>query len=74
MTRPTVKLDVYGKRFLVERDGEQWCMYLLGADGKRLPFPVAIPDNLHENELAQYFDDLLHEASTPQKLNVVRLT
>ena len=73
MTKPSVVLDVFGKRFLVERDGEQWRTYLLGTDGKRSPFPVAIPSNLTESELAQYFDDLYHEASTPKRPNVARL-
>ena len=68
-----VRLDVFGTRLLVERVAGQWRTYLLGSEGKRSPFAVAIPDNLAEGELAQYFDDLFHEASTPRHPNVVRL-
>jgi hypothetical protein len=68
-----VKLDVFGQRYLVERVDGQWHAYALGSDGKRSPFHVAIPSALGENELAQYFDDLYHEASTPRHPNVIRL-
>lgn len=73
MNSPSVKLDVFGTRFLVERVDGQWRTLLLGLDGKRSPFPVAIPDSLSESELAQYFDDLYHELSTPKRPHVVRL-
>jgi len=73
MPTPSVKLDVFGKRYLVERVDGEWRAYSLGSDGKRSPFDVAIPSTLGENELAQYFDDLYHEASTPRHPNVIRL-
>lgn len=69
----SVTLDVFGKRYLVERVGSEWRAYSLESDGKRLPFHVAIPSSLGENELAQYFDDLYHEAATQKRPNVVRL-
>lgn len=69
----TVKLDVFGNRYLVERVGSEWRAYSLGADGKRSPAHIAIPGTLGEDELAQYFDDLFHEAATPRRPNVVRL-
>jgi len=72
MTAP-VKLDVFGRRYIVERLDGEWRTYSAGADGKRSPFHVAIPHSLDESELAQYFDDLYHEVSTPQKPNVIRL-
>jgi hypothetical protein len=73
MTAPGVRLDVFGKRFFIERVDGKWRTFLIGSDGKRSPFPVAIPDALVESELAQYFDDLYHESSTPGRPNVVRL-
>jgi hypothetical protein len=72
MTSP-VKLDVFGRRYLVERVDGEWRAYSVGSDGKRSPAHVAIPSTLEEGELAQYFDDLYHESSTPQRPNVVRL-
>jgi len=68
-----VKLDVFGQRVHVERLDGEWRAYSLGSDGKRSPFHVAIPRTLGESELAQYFDDLYHEASTPKRPNVIRL-
>jgi hypothetical protein len=68
-----VKLDVFGRHMLVERAGDTWRTYLLGADGKRSPVDIAIPARVTESELAQYFDDLYHEAATSRHPVVVRL-
>jgi hypothetical protein len=68
-----VKLDVFGKRMLVERADGAWHAYLLGTDGKRSRVDVAVPASLAEDELVQYFDDLYHEAATPRRPAVVRL-
>jgi len=71
----SVKLDVFGKYMLVERSEGMWRTYLLGADGKRsLVLDVVVPESLAEDELAQYFDDLYHEAATPRRPVVVRLS
>ena len=69
-----VTLDAFGKRMLVEWLEGSWRTYLLGADGKRSLVNVAIPESVTEGELAQYFDDLYHEAATPQRPAVVRLS
>ena len=69
----SVRLDVFGKCLLVERSEGTWRTYLLGAEGKRSPVNVAIPESVTEAELAQYFDDLYHESATPQRPTVVRL-
>jgi len=69
-----VTLDVFGKRMVVEWLEGSWRTYLLGADGKRSLVNVAIPESVTEGELAQYFDDLYHEAATPQRPAVVRLS
>lgn len=69
----TVKLDVFGKRMLVERVEGHWRTHQLGADGKRSPVDIAVPASLTEDELVQFFDDVFHEAATPQRPAVVRL-
>ena len=69
----SVKLDVFGKRMLIERSESGWRTYLLGAEGKRSPVNIAIPASVTEDELVQYFDDLYHEAATPRRPAVVRL-
>jgi len=73
MNSHLVKLDVFGRPFLVERVGDAWHAYEVGADGKRSPVHVGIPAALPESELAQYFDDVYHEAATPARPTVVRL-
>lgn len=69
----SVKLDVFGKRMLVERDEGAWRTYLLGSDGKRSLVDIAVPETISEAELVQYFDDIYHEAATLQRPVVVRL-
>ena len=69
----SVKLDVFGKRMLVEWSEGAWRTYLLGAEGKRSPVNVAIPESVTESEVVQYFDDLYHEGATPERPAVVRL-
>jgi hypothetical protein len=59
---------------IVERVEGSWRTHSIGADGKRLPVHIAIPESLAEAELAQYFDDIYHEAATPQHAAVVRLS
>jgi hypothetical protein len=69
-----VMLDVFGKRMLVEREDGAWRTYLLGADGKRSLVNIAIPESIPEAELVEYFDDIYHEAATPQRPAVIRLS
>ena len=69
----SVKLDVFGKRMLVERVEGAWRTYLLASDGKRSLVRISIPETISESELVQYFDDIYHEAATPQRPAVVRL-
>jgi len=69
-----VMLDVFGKRMLVEWEDGNWRTYLIGSDGKRSLVDIAIPESVQEAELVQYFDDIYHEAATPQRPAVVRLS
>ena len=61
----SVKLDVFGKRMLVERNDGGWRTYLLGPEGKRPLVNIRVPAEMSEAEIVQYFDDLYHEAATP---------
>jgi hypothetical protein len=70
----SVKLDVFGKHMLIERAEGTWRTYLLGTDGKRSLVNISIPATIAEDELVQYFDDLYHEAATPRRPAVVRLS
>ena len=68
-----IKFDVFGTVMAVERRGAAWRVFIIGSDGKQSPANVAIPDFLDEAELAQYLDDLFHEAARPRHPAVVRL-
>ncbi len=70
----SVTLDVFGKRMLVVWEEERWRTYLLSSDGKRSLVNIPIPESMPEAELVQYFDDIYHEAATPQRPAVVRLS
>lgn len=70
----SVKLDVFGKRMVVERIEGAWRTWLVGPDGKSSPVDVVVPASVSEDELAQYFDDLYHENATPRHPVVLRLT
>ena len=72
MEASSITLDVFGRRVLVERDGDAWRAYRLG-DGKRTPFGVYIPASLTIDEIVQYLDDLYHEEATAKRPAVVRI-
>ena len=60
-----MKFDVYGN-FQVEvlRLADRWVAYELGV-GTRVPLGIAIPPALDASEIAQYLDDIFHEAGGP---------
>lgn len=67
------RFNVFGRLFLVRREGDRWQAYALGADGKRAPAGFVVPDFIEEAELAQYLFDLFHESATPGNGDVRRL-
>lgn len=68
-----IKFDVFGTLMAVERHAEGWRVFVLGSDGKRSPADVVIPDFVQDAELAQYLDDLFHEAARPRHPSVKRV-
>ena len=68
-----IKFDVFGKLVAIERHGTEWRVLELGRDGKRSPANVAIPGFIQDAELAQYLDDLFHEAARPRHPSVTRI-
>jgi len=60
-----VKFDVYG-HFQVDvlRQADRWVAYKLG-QGTRAPLGIVIPPSLAASEIAQYLDDIFHEAGSP---------
>jgi hypothetical protein len=61
-----VRLDVYGRDVLVERDVKGWSAFYVSAEGKRrVAEDIIIPGRVREEELVQYIADLCHEWAEP---------
>lgn len=67
------RFDVFGRILLVRREGALWQAYAVGADGKRAPAGIVIPEFVEDSELEQYLYDLFHESATPTNGDVRRL-
>jgi len=70
---PALRFDVYGRRVAIERQGDRWLAFVLGADGKSRPADFQVPDFIAEGEMCQYLADLFHEAATPTNGDVRQL-
>ena len=68
-----LRFNVFGRLYLIQREGALWQPYALGADGKRAPAGFVVPDFIEEDELEQYLFDLFHEHATPGNGDVRRL-
>ena len=61
-----MKLNVYGRKIEIIRKQSQWTVFYLGNEGKkRTAYDIIIPEELKENEIENYIEDLLHEWATP---------
>jgi len=69
----TLKFDVFGKVMIAEAAADGWRLFVLGADGKRSPAAVPIPDFVTESEIAQYLDDIFHESATLDRPCVLQI-
>ena len=67
------RFNVFGRIYLIQREGAGWKAYAAGDDGKQRDAGFIVPDFIEENELAQYLEDLFHENATPWNGDVVRL-
>ena len=61
-----MRFSIYGHYDLdVERDEDQWVVYRRGLGVRREDSTIFIPGEVHENDIAAYLDDLLHELGGP---------
>ena len=68
------RLDVFGRVIEVERRGEEWRLYDVGAEGKRSPLrEVAVPATLTAQEVERYLADLFHEHASSRHPDVKRI-
>lgn len=68
-----IRFNVFGMPITVERQGNGWKPYHPGSNGTRRLADFAIPDDVEENQLAQYLGDLFHEHARPGRDEVIRL-
>lgn len=68
-----LKFDVFGRVIVAEQTGGQWLLFVVGAEGKRRPVQVVVPDGVAADEIGQFLDDIFHEMATPARPTVVRL-
>ena len=61
-----MRVDVYG-RFQLEivREGDRWAAFRLDPGKRTRLRELAIPAHLKAGEIAEFLDDLYHEASKP---------
>lgn len=69
----TLRFSVFGRIFSFRRNGSEWQVHAVGADGKRAPAAFVVPDFVEEEELEQYLFDLFHENATPGNGDVKRI-
>ena len=66
--------DVFGTTMRVERHAGQWRLFRVSTEGKSSPVrDVSIPDDLHEEELATFLDDMFHEFASARNNKVSKL-
>jgi hypothetical protein len=68
-----LRFSVFGRIYVVQREGNLWQAYAVGSDGKRSPAGFVIPDFIEEEEMEQYLFDLFHESATPGNGDVRRI-
>ena len=67
-----MKLNAYGRKIEIVRISDKWVAYYLGNEGKkRSAHDIIIPEELGENEMKKYLEDLLHEWATPSNNKIV---
>lgn len=67
------RFNVFGRIFLIRREGALWQAYAVGTDGKRAPAGFVVPAFVEDSEIEQYLYDLFHESATPTNGDVRRI-
>ena len=66
--------NVFGRLIAIHRNEGRWSCYLMGADGKRRPVELVVPDEVTPDELGQYLYDIFHEGATPTNGDVFEVS
>lgn len=63
-----MRFDIYGRYELeVSREGSRWKVFSVGAGKRELLNDVVIPDDVEQQEITTFLDDLFHELAKPGK-------
>ncbi len=69
-----MKLNAYGKMIEVSKISGNWIVFFIGNEGKkRTAYDITLPQELKENEIVQYLEDLLHEWATPSNQTITEI-
>ena len=68
-----LRFNVFGRIYLIQREGSVWQAYAVGADGKRSAAGFVVPDFVEEGEMEQFLFDLFHEMAMPGNGEVRRV-
>jgi hypothetical protein len=67
------RFNVFGRLFDIERAGDEWRTFSVGADGKRGPGGFVVPAFVEEEELEQFLFDLFHEGAVGRRDGIFRV-
>jgi hypothetical protein len=66
-----MKLNVYGRRILIERIDGEWIAFYQSVEGKRRrATDLVIPADFEKDEVVTWIGDLLHESATEKNSKV----
>ena len=67
--------DVFGTTMRVDRIAGKWQLFRISAEGKSSRVSdICIPDDLHEDELVVFLDDMFHELASPASSKIEKLS
>ena len=70
----TLKFNVFGKIMSVERKNHEWVLFVDSSTGfKNQINDVVIPNDLKEDNLESFLDDMYHEWATVENPKVERI-
>lgn len=70
---PSLRFNVFGNLFDIERTAGRWSVLAVGHDGKRAPAHFVIPEFVADEELEQFLFDLFHEQAAYKQGGIVRV-
>ncbi|QLR43795.1 hypothetical protein HV346_14415 [Enterobacter sp. RHBSTW-00994] len=67
--------DVFGRHIGVRREDERWVVFRVDLTEQKYSrlYGVVIPDELTEDEIPGWLDDIFHEAATARHPDVKRI-